>query len=153
MNMKKDRQTLILDLVSSEEIATQDELIEQLRVRGLAVTQATISRDIRELKLTKIPTGVGSYRYVAPQSGDHAGNSAFRAMIAGAVRSVVASQNIIVLRTNSGLAQPVALGIDNLGLSEILGCVAGDDTVIAVARDTESAAETALRLREMLKSV
>ena len=153
MNMKKDRQTLILDLVSSEEIATQDELIEQLRVRGLALTQATISRDIRELKLTKIPTGVGSYRYVAPQSGDHADNSAFRAMIAGAVRSVVASQNIIVLRTNSGLAQPVALGIDNLGLPEILGCVAGDDTVIAVARDTESAADTALRLREMLKSV
>ncbi len=151
--MKKDRQSMILDLVAEEEIGTQDELIERLRERGLAVTQATISRDIRELKLSKVSTGNGNYRYVAPHFADHTGGAGFRSMLAGAVRTVVSAQNIIVLRTNVGLAQPVALGIDNLGLPEILGCVAGDDTVIAVARDTESAAETAVRLREILKSV
>lgn len=151
--MKKDRQSLILDLVAEREIGTQDELIAGLRAHGFAVTQATISRDIRELKLSKISTGNGTYRYVAPHYADHTDGVGFRSMLAGAVRSIVSAQNIIVLRTNSGLAQPVALGIDNLGLPEILGCVAGDDTVIAVARDTETAVETAVRLREILKSV
>lgn len=151
--MKKDRQALILDLISSESINTQDALIEHLRMHGFEATQATISRDIRELNLSKVSTGDGSYRYVVPRSAAPAEENSFRSMLVGAVRSVVSAQNIIVLRTNSGLAQPVALGIDNLGLPEILGCIAGDDTVIAVAQDTESAKETTVRLRKILKSV
>ncbi len=134
--MKNQRQEQIKQLISNNEIETQDELIEKLREVGIYATQATISRDIRQLKISKILGQEGKYHYSLP-SGEtirHRSNP-----YAGSFVSVDCAQNLVVIKTHPGLAQAVAAGLDSLYSTEILGCVAGDDTIIAVARDNEVA--------------
>ena len=151
--MKRNRQEKMLELISRYEIDTQDELIARLRDCGFEVTQATISRDIRELKIAKMMTGKGSYRYVLPKQTAAGSGQKFSTALIDSIVSVDCACNIVVIKTYPGLANAVAVGIDNLNFSQILGCVAGDDTIMIATRDYESADMICNRLHELLKQV
>ncbi|MBQ9080788.1 MAG: arginine repressor [Clostridia bacterium] len=139
--MKATRQQAILRLVSEETIQTQDELIARLGEMGYCVTQATVSRDIRQLKLTKVPTGQGTYRYMVPNSvsGQHV--TKINETLLAAVTKTDHVGNIVVITTYPGMAQAVAAGVDQSKTSDILGCVAGDDTIIVITRSEQAACE------------
>lgn len=149
--MKKNRQEKLLEVISRYEIDTQDELIAILRDNGYEVTQATVSRDIRELKITKMPTGKGTYRYVLPKRVEKGGISSMKlgTTLLDSIVSVDFACNIVVLKTYAGLANAVAAGIDHMNLHQVLGCVAGDDTIMIVTRDEDTAEQIADRIRKL----
>ena len=149
--MKRNRQEKMLELISKYEIDTQDELIERLRESGFEVTQATVSRDIRELKISKMTTGKGTYRYVLPKQGNPTSNMKFSSALIDALISVDYACNIVVLKTHAGLANALAVGLDSMHLENILGCVAGDDTILLVTRSEEAARKIADYFRDMVK--
>ncbi|MBQ8310789.1 MAG: arginine repressor [Clostridia bacterium] len=152
--MKRNRQEKLLELISRYEIDTQDELIARLRDNGFEVTQATVSRDIRELKIAKMTTGKGTYRYVLPkQVVDGSAGMKFNRALIDSVISVDHACNIVVLKTYPGLANAVAVGIDSMNLHQILGCVAGDDTIMVVSRDEDCAKAMANRFHDLMKSI
>ncbi|HHV93803.1 MAG TPA: arginine repressor [Firmicutes bacterium] len=133
--MKTKRQALILRLIREREIETQEELAELLRQEGIEVTQATVSRDVKELRLVKVPTGNGRYRYEAPYestSGDvlHRARRSFQDYVI----EVNYTQNLIIIKTLSGTANAVAAAIDALRWPEILGTIAGDDTILVIVK-------------------
>ena len=150
--MKASRQDAILELVEKYEIETQDDLIEKLRQSGFEVTQATVSRDIRELKLTKVLTGHGGYRYIMPPKESGLGGSKLNHALLESIVLIDVAMNIVVIKTHPGLAQAVAAGLDSLHMPEIVGCVAGDDTLINVARDIESAEIVCEKLKNLIKN-
>ena len=150
--MKASRQDAILELVEKYEIETQDDLIEKLRQSGFEVTQATVSRDIRELKLTKVLTGHGGYRYIMPPKEAGLGGSKLNHALLESIVLIDVAMNIVVIKTHPGLAQAVAAGLDSLHMPEIVGCVAGDDTLINVARDIESAEIVCEKLKNLTKN-
>ncbi len=151
---KRYRQEKLLELISRYEIDTQDELIALLRENGFDVTQATISRDIRELQIAKMTTGKGTYRYVLPkQQPELASGMKFSTTLIDSIISVDHACNIVVLKTYSGLAQAVAVGIDGMNMHQVLGCVAGDDTIMIVSRDEECATVIANRIRSLIRAV
>ena len=151
--MKKGRQEKIIELITKYEIETQDELMEFLGEEGYVVTQATVSRDIRELKLTKVLTGRGHYRYIRGNQGKGTESVRFNNALADSIQSVDFAENIVVLKTYPGLASAVATGIDAMHMIEILGCVAGDDTIMIVVRSAESAADVSEKLKGMMKTI
>ena len=151
--MKKNRHEKMLELISRYEIDKQDELIARLREHGYDVTQATVSRDIRELKISKMTTGKGTYRYVLPKQIESSGGMKFSAALIDSIVSVDYACNIVVLKTYPGLAQAVAVAIDSMNLHQVLGCVAGDDAIMAVARDEDAAAAIADRIHDLLKNI
>lgn len=133
--MKTHRQARVKEIVERMVIRTQDELADALRSEGIDVTQATVSRDIKEMMLVKVPTGDGSYRYAFPS--DHAVTVSVARLektFQDSVLSVNSSGNIIVLRTLPGTAQAVAYVLDNVRWAEIIGTVAGDDTIFLVVK-------------------
>ena len=117
------------------------------------MTQATISRDIRELKLTKVSTTRGTYRYVQSRRHPVESNVRFNNALIESILNVDYACNIIVLKTLPGLASAVATGIDSIHLPEILGCIAGDDTIMVVTRDSDCAVEISDKLKHMMKSI
>ena len=148
--MKKGRQEKIIELITKYEIETQDDLMDMLRVEGYMVTQATVSRDIRDLDLVKVATSDGAYKYVVSHVSKTGTNvSLLRNPIIDTVISVNCAQNIVVVKTTPGMAQAVAIHVDHMPDGEVLGCVAGDDTIIIVTPDNESSKHTAERLREV----
>ena len=148
--MKIKRHNKILEIVENFDIETQEELIDKLRLAGYDVTQATISRDIRELKLLKVMSDMGTYKYVVP-GGTHADSRhIYSKAIDGSIKSVDFSLNNIVVKTYPGMANAVAARIDSLRESDIIGSVAGDDCIIMVARSAEAAEELANKFREMI---
>ena len=149
--MKTTRQSKILELILKYEIETQDELIEKLREEGFDVTQATASRDIKALKLTKTLTSKGKYRYVRQTPKENAPNHKFNAALIESIISVDSGENIVVVKTFPGLANAVASGIDNMAIAEVLGCVAGDDTIFVATRNELSAKHFNERIRVMMK--
>ena len=149
--MKRNRQEKMLELISRYEIDTQDELIARLRECGFDVTQATISRDIRELKIAKMMTGKGTYRYVLPKQSASGSTPKFSTALIDSIVSVESACTIVVIKTYPGLANAVAVGIDNMNFSQILGCVAGDDTIMIATRDYDSAETISRRMHELLK--
>ncbi len=150
--MKRNRQEKLLELISRYEIDTQDELIARLRENGFDVTQATVSRDIRELKIAKMTTGKGTYRYVLPKQIDVGTGLKLNATLIDSIISVDHACNIIVLKTYPGLANAVAAGIDTMNMQQVLGCVAGDDTIMVIARDEECARDIADRFRDLMQN-
>lgn len=128
--MKSKRQEKILEIISKNNIETQEDLITALKNEGYNATQATASRDIRQLKLLKVMVD-GFYKYVAPKT-DNDDVSEYNLALMSSIRSINYACNNVVLKTNPGLAQAVAAGIDSMNFAEILGCVAGDDTIIVV---------------------
>ncbi len=149
--MKKNRHEKIIEIVEKYNVETQDELIEYLRKTGYEVTQATVSRDIRELKLAKVMSDKGLYRYELPKTGEMFGNIKFSHALSESITSADYAMHTVVVKTFPGMAQAVAVGIDNLHLPVILGCVAGDDTIIIVARNTEAAADLNSRIKEIIR--
>lgn len=147
--MKNARQQKILELIEKYDINTQEALIEKLKESGFAATQTTISRDINHLKLVKAASPGGTYRYVLPTAGVENGGVAVNSAISNAVIKIEAAKNIVVLRTFAGMANAVAVGVDSLAKDQIIGSVAGDDTILIVVKDDE----IALRLSEKLRSV
>lgn len=150
--MKIDRQRKILVLVAEHDITTQEELIDRLRAAGFSVTQATISRDIRELKLVKTMTSGGFYKYAQANAYETTAPK-FNSAVAEAVRSVDYSGNIVVIHTYPGMAQPVASCVDAISHDEILGCVGGDDTVMVVICENSSAADICERIRRLMSNI
>ncbi len=135
--MKKIRHNQILDIIAKNDIETQEELAGHLKNAGFLVTQATVSRDIRELKLTKVPMGNGKQKYgVLKQEDTHMEDRFIRVLKDGFV-SMDMAQNILVVRTVSGMAMAVAAAIDALKFSEVVGCIAGDDTIMIAVRTIE----------------
>lgn len=149
--MKINRQKKILEIVSRNTVETQDDLILALAAEGFHVTQATISRDIRELQLTKVLTGKGSYRYIPPKKEEHTGGMNFNTALVESVISVEHAMNLVIIHTFPGLANAVAGGIDRLAIAEVLGCVAGDDTIFVATRTEQSAKNISERLHVMMK--
>ena len=150
--MKSQRQERILELVSKYEIETQDDMMSRLQSEGFKVTQATVSRDLKELKLTKTLTARGTYRYSVNPARQHAGATKFNNAMVDSIIQVDYSLNNVVIKTYPGLAQAVASGVDALNMHSILGCVAGDDTIIIVTRDEESSKEISRTLTELMKA-
>ncbi len=135
--MKKIRHRKIVEIIEKYDVETQEELANYLKDAGFAVTQATVSRDIRELKLSKIPTGTGKQRYVVlKQDDNHLGDKYIRVLRDG-FSSMDMAQNILVVKTVSGMAMAVAAALDALKFPEIVGCIAGDDTIMVAVRTTE----------------
>lgn len=134
--MKPKRQEKILEIIANNNIETQEDLIAALKNEGFNATQATASRDIRELKLVKVLDN-GVYKYVAPKSElDNAGT--YNHALFSAITEIKYALNNVVIKTNPGLAQAVAAGIDTMHDVDILGCVAGDDCIILVSKSEEA---------------
>ena len=138
--MKSARQSKIIELIEQYDIMTQEELSELLTQAGFRNTQATISRDIRELKLTKITTDSGKPKYALQQPQDIDIWKKYRQVLAAGILTMESSENLIVIKTVSGVAMAVAAALDNLDINGLMGCIAGDDTIIAVARSKEMSA-------------
>ena len=141
--MKNERHERILELIRENEIETQEELAAYLNRSGFAVTQATVSRDIRQLSLTKAPDAAGHMRYTVSPGNTGSTSGRFRRVLKDAFVSVDVSGNILVIHTVSGMAMSAAAALDSFGWKELLGSIAGDDTIMAVIRRSEDA-ETVL---------
>lgn len=148
--MKRERQSKIRDIVENHRIDTQDELIRLLRESGFSATQATVSRDIKDLKLTKISDGESGYYYALPSFTASSDINKLNASLTNLIISVRSAMNIIVIRTHPGMAQAVATGIDNIRSSDILGCVAGDDTIFVVVTNEEIAVSLGARIKTLM---
>ena len=150
--MKKDRQSVILRIIESTDIETQNHLIEELAKAGIESTQATVSRDIKELHLVKELTPLGSYRYVASRKPDsHNHTARLKAIFRESVASYSNAQNIVVIKTLPGLAPAACAAIDSMGIRELVGSIAGDDTVFLAMSDTSAAERFCKDIEEMLK--
>ena len=138
--MKFQRQTKILELIEKEPLETQEELSARLREAGFDTTQATVSRDIKELRLIKVMTADGSYRYATAASEQEGGMQIrVRRIFRESVTSVAVAQNIVVIKTLPGLANAAGYAIDAMPDPTVIGTLAGDDTVFCAMRDNESA--------------
>ena len=149
--MKNHRQSLILDIIARRDVETQEQLLACLRERGVHATQATISRDIKELHLMKEPAGAGTYKY-AVSGGPTRLNAAekLRTIFRESVLSVQTAQNLVVLKTMPGLAGAAGAALDAMDIPDMVGSLAGDDTAFLAMRDTQSAAEFCEELKRML---
>ena len=140
--MKTKRQEKILQLISAREIETQEQLLEELKAEGFQTTQATISRDIKQLRIIKELGPSGTYRYsVSTRPAEHTFSAKLDMIFRQCVTSAEHAQNMIVIKTMPGLASAACSAIDKMELNEILGTLAGDDTAFLVMRDTASASE------------
>lgn len=150
--MKVKRQSKILELIHNNSIETQEELAEKLKEAGYEVTQATISRDIRELKLTKVPTAHGTQKYaVINQNGQQISDKFIRVFKDGFV-SMDRAQNILVIRTLTGMAMAVAAAMDAFHYQEIVGTIAGDDTIFCAVRSEDETIKLMEKLNRILNS-
>ncbi len=135
--MKKNRHRQIVDIINQHDIETQEELAGYLRKAGFEVTQATVSRDIRELKLSKVSAGKGKQKYAILMQDDRHLEDKFIRVLKDGYVSMDMAQNILVVKTVAGMAMAVAAAIDALKFKEIVGCIAGDDTIMIAVRTTE----------------
>lgn len=149
--MKTNRQKKILEIVNRYSVETQDDLITRLAEEGYCVTQATISRDIRELQLAKVLTSKGNYRYLPPKREEMIIGAKFNTALVESVVNVDHAANLVIIHTYPGLANAVAAGVDRLSLAEILGCVAGDDTIFVATKNEQSAKSISERLHLLMK--
>lgn len=147
--MKLERHSKIVELIGKYEIDTQEELARRLREAGFTVTQATVSRDIRELKLTKVAMDNGRQRYTVMQSVDSHAEKYIRILQDGFV-SMDRAQNILVIKTVSGMAMAVAAALDALHFNELVGSIAGDDTVMCAVRTTEDTVNLMEKIRKLI---
>lgn len=149
--MKTVRQVAILDIIQRKDIETQEELAEELKKMGIAVTQATVSRDIKELRLLKVLAGNGAYKYATADKAEHGLNERFIRMFTESVLSITHANNLIVLKTLSGSANVAAEAVDSLHWPEILGTLAGDNTILLIVRSNEEVESVVQRMQEMMK--
>ena len=149
--MKRQRHEVVVDLINRYDIETQEELAAYLREEGFDVTQATVSRDIRELKLSKIATGNGRQKYIIFRNDDsHLGDRFIRVLRDGFV-SMSMAQNILVVKTVQGMAMAVAAAIDAMKFPEIVGCIAGDDTIMAAVKSGDDTLVVMEKINKILE--
>ncbi len=148
--MKNARQIKILELIEKETIETQEELARRLAQEGFVVTQATVSRDIRALKLTKTPAGGGRQKYAAVASSAAVPEEKFARILRDGFVSMDTAQNILVVRTVSGMAMAVAAALDAMHFPEMVGCIAGDDTILCAVRSTAETRTLTDRIEHLL---
>ena len=149
--MKKSRHQKIKELIEQYEIETQEELADKLREAGYAVTQATVSRDIRELKLSKVPMGDGKQKYTILINSDHYLSDKYIRVLKDGFVSMDMAQNILVVKTVSGMAMAVAAALDAMKLKEIVGSIAGDDTIMMAVRTVEDTQIVMEKIRNVLE--
>ena len=146
--MKSSRHSKILEIISEYPIETQDELLSRLKTEGYKVTQATISRDIKDLRLVKTLGSDGKYRYTEARAGSSDIRSNFDQLFGSSVTSMDLAQNIVVIKTLSGMANAVCAAMDSTDNSAIVGTIAGDDTIFVACRTTKSAVELTNTLKQ-----
>ena len=149
--MKTKRQTKMLELIKKHNIETQEELSDYLQKEGYQVTQATVSRDIRELKLTKVAMSNGRQKYAALTEANEDLSEKYTRVLRDAFVSMDMAQNILVIKTVSGMAMAVAAAIDAMHLHEIVGCIAGDDTIMCAVRSVDDTIAVMGRLRKLVE--
>ncbi len=135
--MKVGRQSKIIELINKHDIETQEELADLLNAAGYNVTQATISRDIRELKLTKVSTNLGKQKYIVLQNQESGMYDKYVRVLKDGFISMDMAMNIVVIKTVSGMAMAVAAALDHLHINGIIGCIAGDDTIMCAIKSLE----------------
>lgn len=149
--MKNQRQTKILEIISTKDIETQEQLLHELQQAGFYSTQATISRDIKELRVVKELTNFGTYRYTtSAKDGTHTFSARLNTIFRECITSYDYAQNIIVIKTMPGLASAAASAIDGMNMSVVVGTLAGDDTVFVVMRDPNAAATFCGEIKNLL---
>ena len=148
--MKTKRQAKMLELIKRNDIETQEELSDYLEREGYQVTQATVSRDIRELKLTKVAMSNGRQKYVALQETDENLSQKYVRVFHDGFVSMDMAQNILVIKTVSGMAMTVAAALDAIHFSEIVGCIAGDDTVMCAVRTVDDTIVLMDKIRKLI---
>ena len=149
--MKLERHSKIVELIGKYEIETQEELAEHLKQVGYKVTQATVSRDIRELKLTKVQSENGRQRYMVMQNQTAFSDKYIRILKDGYV-SMDMAQNILVIKTVSGMAMAVAAALDEIHFHEIVGCIAGDDTIMCAVRSVDDTILLMDKLKKLISA-
>ncbi len=150
--MKNERHEKILELIAEHDIGTQEDLATMLQDAGFPVTQATISRDIRALHLLKGPSGSGGYKYVIPKSPVASHPARIGHAVAESIVKVDFAGNLVVLKTYPGMAQSAAAIVDSMNSYDIVGSVAGDDTVLVIVRNDERAAVVASYIQDAVRS-
>lgn len=148
--MKRERHEVVVELINKYDIETQEELAAYLRKEGFDVTQATVSRDIRELKLSKIPMGDGRQKYAVVSHSDHYLSDKYIRVLRDGFVSMDMAQNILVVKTVSGMAMAVAAALDAMKLKEIVGSIAGDDTIMMAVRTVEDTETVMAKIRNVL---
>ncbi|MCI6789627.1 MAG: arginine repressor [Lachnobacterium sp.] len=149
--MKTRRQAKILELIQQNNVETQEELSAYLEREGYQVTQATVSRDIRELKLTKIATDNGRQKYAVIADADIGMLEKYARVLREGYVSMDIAQNILVIKTVSGMASAVCAAIDAMKMNEVVGSIAGDDTLICIIRTNDDAVMTMKKLRKLVE--
>ena len=147
--MKSVRQVAILDIIEKQDVETQEELADALRAQGIKVTQATVSRDIKELRLLKVLTPSGAYKYATADKAENGLSDRFIRVLAESMLSVAVSGNLV--KTLSGSANVAAEALDSLHWPEILGSLAGDNTILLVIRAESEASQVVQRIQELMK--
>jgi len=148
--MKSERQQKILEIIQSEDIETQEELVERLRELGYDVTQATVSRDIKELRLTKVLTETGKYKY-AVLSGPEANiTEKLIKVFSESIIKYDTADNLVIIKTITGAAQGAAAAIDSLNWPEVIGTIAGDDTIFIATKGNAAAEKIVERIKAIL---
>lgn len=147
--MKKNRQAIIAKVIDENTISTQEELLDILLKQGVNVTQATVSRDIKEMHIIKRPDATGNYRYCMPATLHEQSTSKYMSILLGSVVYTDIAMNTVVLKCHVGTAQAACAALDSLGFSEIAGTLAGDDTVFILCYSVASAIETKQKLDKL----
>lgn len=148
--MKVNRHVKIVELVNKYDIETQEELADRLRGEGFQITQATVSRDIRDLKLTKVPTDDGRQKYVVMKATENALRDKYVRILKDGFVSMDMAMNILVIKTVSGMAMAVGAAIDEMRWHEVVGCIAGDDTIMCAVRTMEDTAVVMEKIRKIV---
>lgn len=148
--MKSRRHAKILDIISEYPIETQDELLTRLKNEGYKATQATISRDIKDLRLVKTLGSDGKYRYVSAAKNSTDIRSNFSSLFASSVNSIDFAQNIVVIKTLSGMAQAVCAALDSNDYKAVVGTIAGDDTIFIACRSSQLAVNLTEELKKLI---
>lgn len=149
--MKNNRQAMILEIISQENIETQEQLLQRLQERGIVSTQATMSRDIKQLHLIKEPAGQGVYKYAVSNNRTRLNTAdKLRTIFKESIISVNYAQNIVVVKTIAGLAGGACEALDHMGVGGIVGTLAGENTVFVVMENTEAAEIMCKDIQEML---
>ena len=148
--MKIARHSKIIELINQYDIETQEELADKLQEAGYKVTQATISRDIRELKLTKIADGIGRSRYAVLENKNQNMSEKYTRVLKDAFLSMDMAQNILVIKTVSGMAMAVAAAVDAMKWKEVVGCIAGDDTIMCAVRSVDETVAVMEKIRKIV---
>ena len=148
--MKVSRHAKIIELISQYDIETQEELAEYLNRAGFKVTQATVSRDIRDLKLTKVSVGAGKQKYVVHRQDEPEMSEKYIRVLRHGYVSMDMAQNILVIKTVSGMAMAVAVAVDSMKWNEVVGCIAGDDTIMCAIRTVEDTVAVMDKIRKIV---